>query len=115
MIGSGNRAVSSVAGFSPAPAHSRSRSLATPLSSLLEDGTYGSGAGHAHIFFESESYAHSEPWAVFSAASMVTPSILHVSFIVLRKNVVLLAATSVLTSSRDVAIRANMLARRCER
>ena len=47
------------------------------------------------------------------AALMVTPSILHVSVIVLRKKVMLLAATSMLVSSRNVVIRTNMFTRRC--
>ena len=46
------------------------------------------------------------------AALMVTPSILHVSVIVLRKKVMLLAATSMLVSSRNVVIWINMFTRR---
>ena len=49
---------------------------------------------------------------MFSGALMLTPSILHVSVIVLRKKVTLLAATSMLVSSRNVVIRINMFFRR---
>lgn len=51
---------------------------------------------------------------MFSGALMPTPSILHVSVVLLRKNVMLLAAASVLANSIDVGIRANIATRRCD-